>query len=57
MTPTFLAILARFDGDRTKARRYCLGIAAEYTFKNRTLAAEYLGHAQEATCSTSPKTS
>lgn len=40
MTPSLLAILARFDGDRKQARKYCAYLAAWYP----DLAEEYGNH-------------
>ena len=46
MNLTRKAILARCNGDREAARRYCVDLAIEQTYKNKTLSSEYWQHAE-----------
>jgi hypothetical protein len=41
MEPTKAAILARFDGDRKAAWKYCRDLSCDQKFKNEGLANEY----------------
>lgn len=41
MEATIKAILARFKGDRTAARRYCVDLSISQAFKNKGLSSEY----------------
>ena len=41
MQPTLKAILARFDGNRSAARNYCVDLSISQTFKNKHLSSEY----------------
>ena len=41
MQPTLKAILARFDGNRSAARNYCVDLSVSQALKNKHLSSEY----------------
>ena len=46
---TLKSILARFEGNRDLARRYCIDVATEQMCNNKTLANEYWRYAGDLT--------